>query len=221
MFSIAYKPIIRQYLSNPVRIAINGRTIIMPNILQSLCNDEVFAYYNLDSFFLREIIIDEFLEELELSDLVNVIKNLYPFLKENNMFIDSCVFAIKESISLYSDIEANELVDGYDVQDIIDSYSEYNEYGLSYNNEGAASELKQLMEEDMYDEVIDYLNSLPESIHKSIDIDKDIFVYVNGTDSIVDSYIDEPNYDYYDYLDASDSTNDSTNFSEIDDIFDR
>ncbi len=229
-----YKKTVNQYLVDEDVKSHNKNYLPKDTILLYLSQEPLFSFYKISEFFSDSTNLERMLENINLEkaiDLINIsydiMQEIKPEKKEFDNFILLCTNKIKEYTKRYIDlIEISEYCENYDIRRLIkensrEYYYNYEEYEISFDDESIAKTIKEWIEVDVIDELVELTYDLPNEIKDKLSIDKtDVNVNNSEINSIIESYYEPPEYDYDDDY-SSRSENNMDTFNAIDVIFDR
>lgn len=214
-----YLKIIHEFLLNPSDIFFRGYTdTYAKEILISLFKDKMLIdFYGIIEHLSLNENLNTFYECFDINDLPDIVCILDEFFKNEfrDIFIEHSISSVKSAIENFCDyIDA----DDYDpnVGDAVGSATSFTEYGKDVDEYDAASYIVDEVSETVKGEMYDIINKLPNDVIIEQDYMKNLSVSVYGADNLVNSYIDDGDYDP-DYHEPSSIDNNS----EIDYIFDR
>lgn len=167
--------------------------MIVPLILDS----EMRAFYGLDQMVrdlseLQKILEDQYLDDMVI--LLQKIDDLFTG-EERNPYIKLARQALKESVDFYcSDVPAANY--DIDMASIVADHREYSSYEDYIDGDGAAFKIKNIVEDQVKDEIYDLLAKLPEDLADASFVDT-LDVDVSGSEDLVESYLSDVPEDYY------------------------
>lgn len=216
-----YRNIVDSYFQNSHDIAYyDKKEFSKIDAITALLQPDMFSFYGIGVYLLDAQIVKSLLNDLWLNDLIVLINTLEAVVQNlsisRNDYMQLIKPYLKESVDWFTtDIDAVDASDGIDVSSILNSHSDF--YG-GFDSDGAESELEEILKASVESELVELLDTLPMEIAQMINVDKDVFISVNGADSVIGSYL-EPDYDDDGY-EGHGSSHDGGS-DEIDYIFDR
>ena len=141
---------------------------------------------------LQKILEDQYLDDMVI--LLQKIDDLFTG-EERESYIRIARQLLRESVDFYcSDVPAANY--DIDVASIVAGHREYGSYEDYIDGDGAAFEIKNIVEDQVKDEIYDLLAKLPEdladaSFVNTLDVD------VSGSEDLVESYLSDVPEDYY------------------------
>lgn len=195
-------------------------TVSAIRIFEHLLEGEMCTFYRVDELLLDFEILEQILSYFDLGDLADAIDCCYNLYKSKEGFISICQRVIEEAIKLYcSDVNAEEF--DINVQEFVENsydvlYCGDGEYYNEPDADEATNQIISVIKEMVKDELLNYLNNLPDELSMSDSFLDEIYIDVSGAGDLVESYLKSDYYDKDQYRGASQS-----NYSEIDLIFNR
>lgn len=188
-----YLPIIESYLYNICDVNIYEKSgVLKINILKKLLNDKFIEFYKLDEFFRNALFLNDFLDKLQLDDLVYTITIIEKFFLdvERENFIEIAKRMICKEINNFCyDVPAENYQ--IDISNIVDTYEESGDI----DRYGIEEEIEQEISDCVKDEITYYLDMLPQDIEIDKNILDNIIVSVNGISHLIDDYFADIDYD--------------------------
>ena len=165
-------------------------------IILKLLQEPLFSDYNIAKYF-QEDNIKIFFDSMDLNNIneffIEIDENYleYDFINEYSEIIEESMI---ESIYDYIKyIQVDIYCQNYDIKGVIKKYSYQGD--LDYN--GAISEIKDWIKEDVYNEINRKIDSIPSDIKSNLDISKEIiYISEHSLESFILSYLEISKYDY-------------------------
>jgi len=222
-----YKGIISDYLSSPYDLYHVGNISISKTRMVSLfLKEDVREYYDVINTIFDFLAFDKLISDNSLEELIELICALEPFAKDLNIsrkdYLDLIIPHLKDAIEIFvEDVDAADASNGFDIGSIINNNTshEYFDDGISFpsvDDDAAASELEEYICDSVKTDLVNLLSDLPEDMTNLLPSQDDTYVSVTGADSVISSYF-EADRDY----DADDYAPRTTDYSEIDHMFNR
>lgn len=216
-----YSDIINEFLLNPFNVIYRVHVdISVKDIIELLFNDEkTLEFYNIVSYLSLPNNLKTFYRHFDIEDLCDIINFLdscfnKPYREE---FIKSSIDSFKFAIeSFCDDVD----VDDYspDVEYAIDLATSYTLYEKIVDNDDAESYIEDEVIELVKDKIYDMVKNLPADVIIDSNYVENLDINVYGAYNLVDSYIEDEDYnEEYKYYNNSSDNDDS----EIDYMFNR
>lgn len=199
IFEEDYKPYLEAFTLEPHDIDIfEERKIPKRWVFRILFDNEICSFYGLDKVIYDMTKLRSIFSKMDLEDAIEFIKRTdYMYEGEvRKTYIDTTTAEIQDLIESYCD---NVSADGYDVNvsEIVENNMYEDEHGNHINADAAIDEVDCIVEEQVLNEVYEWLAELPEDII----IDKKFMNYlsvsVSDSSKLVEAYLQD---DYADYL---------------------
>ncbi len=194
-------------------------------ILSDLAEEPLFSFYNISAIFFDPMNYESIFEDMDLEELISYITTAFEIMQKSNpnktvydMFIAACINSINESIKYYADsIESSAYCENYDIRDVVNQNTTYEEYGLEIDKDNAIDTIVQWVESDVRKELFEFVEVLPEILKANLKINS-VYINVNHSEieDTIDSYLEPSEDDYEGHYNGRPDSLDS-----IDVIFDR
>lgn len=211
-----YELYFENYITNVCDVDLyDNSTVSACKVIKCIFNKEIFNFYEIRNYINDADVLQNLLEQFDLDEIVKVINDIDWMFdgKDRESYIEVIIQVLEDTVQWFCD---NISADDYDLDigSIIDEYSLRDKYGNVYEDR-LIREIECIIEDKVVDEIYDYLIDLPADIKKSQDFIDKSNIYVNGCDTLVESFL-SADYDYKDFHERSFYVN-----SEIDYIFER
>lgn len=222
-----YASILDLYLSKYSSSQISGFYILERHeIVSRLFNGAINKYYKIIDYLNDKDFLSKILDNLYLGDLIETIKKLFTLLKnECNITRDFNKLAsdrLIEEMEYYpEDSEISEFISNYNISEMANNHTTiyYDEnMSVDFDEESLIDEIHERISNDVYEELLDLTDDLPESIKDLLNLDT---VNYNINTSEIGDYINswlEPEPDEHEYYHIN-TRNDSKD--EIATIFEK
>jgi len=186
-----YKTYFTDYMVSPCYIfTYKGVGVPFSNMYRMMTESNIGSFYHL-----REVISDlsnleSILLNLGLEEQVEFINDVDVFFQGDirTAYVEIVTHALKEKIDVFcSEVSAHDY--DIDIGDIIERHHYPNVGRWAVDTDAAIEEIDTMVEEYVLEDIDELLAKLPDGICDVKTIMKGQYIYVSGSDSIVDSYM--------------------------------
>lgn len=217
IMDIRYQPFLISYVRSMHDIITPGGLRLYERMMTTwIFEPKMRTFYGLDQMVRDLSELQEILDNHELDDMVILLLKIDDLFTgaARGSYIRIARQALKESAEFYcSDVSAANY--DIDVASVVADHSEYGPYEDYIDGDGAAFEIKNIVEDQVKDELYDILAKLPADLEDSSFIET-LDIDVSGSDDLVESYLSDVPEDYYEEY-----RNREENNREIEYIFER
>ena len=215
-----------QYLNNGYDISHKG-LLSKNQVVTSLSKEPLCLFYKFTELVCNEDIVTNIFAVMTFEELIDTVNTINELLQGNTSvlkwFVPLCSNTISAALDDHIDsVETSSYCDNYDIKEVIDQHTSYNEIDYEFDGDGAVDTIEQYLVADIKDELKEMIVGLPMIIRDKLDIEKKLIdIKRKDVEGVIESFF-EPDYDYDD--DYGDNHQGSTNeggFDIIDAIFDR
>ena len=185
-----YKKYIQRFLLNPVVIHIDNQYVSLEEILKVIFSSKAFSFFKLESYLKENL--EKIFEQVNFSSLSSLINVLFSKYKDDE-FYPILISVVNQCIegNFYS-VEASDYESDVDINEIIHE----NIYQVvSYEYSNAVSQLDEEIQSLVQSEIESGLCDLPEEILMKLDDFSSYPFEINGSNRVIESYIDNSDYE--------------------------
>lgn len=199
IFAEDYRTYFESFILHPHDLDIcEDRKVPLCLTYKKLFNKDICLFYGINNILHDIFNLESIISQLVLDDIVVFIKQVdYIFENEERaLYVEVIERAIKEEIECYcQDIPADE----YDVSisDIVEEHCYEDEHGWNVDGDGVASAIDEIIKSLVLDEIAAYISEFPKDIIIEDSFINNLNISVNGSASLVESYLVDDYQDYY------------------------
>ena len=198
IMDIRYQPFLESYVRSMHDIITPGGLRLYERMMTTwIFEPKMRTFYGLDQMVRDLSELQEILDNHELDDMVILLLKIDDLFTgaARGYYIRIARQALKESAEFYcSDVSAANY--DIDVASVVADHREYGPYEDYIDGDGAAFEIKNIVEDQVKDELYDILAKLPADLADASFVDT-IDVDVSGSEDLVESYLSDVPEDYY------------------------
>lgn len=209
-----YIEYLKSYLSSPSPFYLKGQFYANQiYIIKSLITDEMCQIYELDKYIIENANLTSLFYNCKFEDTINLINIISPLFvgEHRKKFVKTAIELVKDAI--------NDLADNVSADSYISNPESAIRYGMHeeyFDLDEAVSELEDEVVESALNDIANNIKKLPFDICIDEDFVDDIFWNVDGSEELIQSYMEDNDDD-----DDSDNKRLESAVSEIDYIFNR
>ncbi|MEG2288425.1 MAG: restriction endonuclease [Clostridium sp.] len=225
---IRYEQIVFDYLNNAYCCCFSKNDWLSHfDIIGHLFDEDLYSYYSIRKFILKQDYIYNLLMNLDLEELIYSVNILSKCYEKNSIEVSwlkpLCKELINDAILWFvENIDISDYCDSYDINDLINKsmktwyYEDHEE--MDYDKDEVVRVLRKLAEEDIEKEIQEKLSKLDKNIYKYENMRIYDSVNTDGIESVIDSYLEPGDSDYEEHGYSSSA---GLCISEIEAIFER